>query len=63
MNVHITPELVIALIGFVAAGVSHWRISRIPEQVKAAATIAAAEIIADALVAKAKLKAEADAIK
>ena len=60
MQVPITAELVTVVIALVTAGGSHYRLSRIPERIRADATVAAAKILAEALVAAAKLKAEAE---
>jgi hypothetical protein len=60
MNIPITPELVTGVIAFFTAAISHWRLSRLPEKIRADATVAAAKILAEALVASAKLKAEAE---
>jgi len=40
--------------------VSHYRLSRLPEKIRADATVVAAKIMAEALVAAAKLKADAE---
>jgi hypothetical protein len=59
MNIPLTPDLMIGLISLITAGVSHYRLSRIPEKILADAKIAAAMILAEAVVAQAKLKADA----
>lgn len=59
MQIQFTPELITGLIALVTAGVSHWRLSRIPERVLADAKIAAAVLLADSLIAAAKIKADA----
>lgn len=63
MNITFSPELITGLIALLTAGVSHYRLSRIPEKIIADAKIAAAGVIADALVASAKLQAEAKVVK
>ena len=63
MNLHLTVEDILAMIALVASVINHFRVSKLTAkqakvEVDAAAAIAAAKILADAIVASAKLKAE-----
>jgi hypothetical protein len=58
---------VTAVVALITTIVQHFRMSAMPEKIKAEikadATLAAALVLADALVAAAKIKAEANALK
>jgi hypothetical protein len=59
MNIPITPELITGVVALITAGVSHYRLSKIPEKVLADAKLAAAVLLADSLIAASRLKADA----
>jgi len=61
------PELTVAGIALATAIVQHFRVSALPSkikaEIKAEATLAAALLLAEALVASAKIKADANVAK
>jgi hypothetical protein len=67
VNYETIAALATAVIALGTAIVQHFRMSAMPEKIKAEikadATLAAALVLADALVAAAKIKADANALK
>jgi uncharacterized membrane protein YjfL (UPF0719 family) len=67
VNYETIAALATAVVALITAIIQHFRMTALPEkikaEIKAEATLAAALVLADALVAAAKIKADANALK